>query len=134
MATVKVDRNWIRFQQACLLVPKQLLVDMKAVLTSELKGVKQQMVASVSGAVLKRVSGRLASSIKSRVRVFNQSKVWGRVGTKYYVGRMWEGGMSRRKKSIPPKSWAGPVISANINRIAGVMQNTVDRTIEKGGL
>lgn len=134
MANFIVDSNWIKYERAVVTVPKQLVVDLRQMLNGEMKAVKQRLVANVSGAILKRRTGTLAKSVFSKVRVFNSgTKVWSRAGSKNNIGRLWERGFDRRGKSYA-KKWAEPVITPANSRISVLMEQTIQRTYDQGGL
>lgn len=127
-----VDGNWIKFEKSCLIVPKSLTMELKTYLNSELRSIKQVLLSNVSGSILNRRTGKLARTIKSRVRTFNNGNtVWGRVGSKYYIGRFWEGGMTRKGKSIPAREWAGPTIKAATFKVAAQMDQIVTKVFER---
>jgi hypothetical protein len=135
MAKFTVDAAWIKYEQTTLLIPKALTAELRQVLTGEMKAIKQQMISNVSGGVLKTHSGKLAKTISGRVRLFNSgSKVWARAGSKYYIGRFWEHGFTRKGKNFAPRQWATPVADAHTARIATLIETTITKTLAKGGL
>lgn len=135
MANLIVDQNWIKYERATVLAPKALVKELRQVLNGEMKAVKQALLANVSGTILKKNTGRLAKTISARVRLFNGgSKVWSRAGSKYYVGRFWEGGFARKGKNYPARKWASPVVLPATQRINTIMQQTIQKTLDQGGL
>jgi hypothetical protein len=114
-------------------IPKELIKQLRTVLQGEMKAVKQQMLSNVSGGVLNRKTGGLAKNITARSRVFNQSKVWARAGTKYYIGRFWEYGFVKNGKQYRPKQWATPIVNANAARVQQIMERTINSVYAKRG-
>src|SRR5262245_29037044 len=98
--------------------------------------VKNYAVANVSGGVLKRKSGKLASSIRTRV---SQTRSGGilRVGTKVEYGSWWEHGFihygGRGKTSfkyMPARPWLRPAAEQATPQIAEFINAEIDRELK----
>jgi|SRR5262245_302109 len=98
--------------------------------------VKNYAVANVSGAVLRRKSGKLASSIRTRV---SQTRSGGilRIGTKVEYGGWWEFGYYRfagkgkgKGKHMPARPWLRPAAEQATPQIAEFINAEVDRELK----
>jgi hypothetical protein len=102
--------------------------------------VQNYAVINVTGRILKRASGKLASSIYAKVRKTRAGGIL-RVGTKLYYGRMWERGFkhvgrAKRTRSrklgkvMPPRPWLRPAAEQALPEISNFIKLEVDRELK----
>jgi phage gpG-like protein len=98
--------------------------------------VQNYAVINVTGRILKRASGKLASSIYAKVRKTRAGGIL-RVGTKLHYGRDWErgfyhyGGRSKpRGKFMGARPWLRPAAEQALPEISNFIKLEVDRELK----
>jgi hypothetical protein len=102
--------------------------------------VQNSAISNVSGRVLKRASGKLASSIYAKVRKTRFGGVL-QVGTKLHYGLFWEKGfkhVGRAKRTsarpqgkiMAPRPWLRPAAEQALPEISNLIKLEVDRELK----
>lgn len=140
--TVDIDdeRSIAEVSRRFLILPDGLAKAIKEAIDPEVKRVSAKMLSNVSGGVLHQVSGKLASTVNGYTRMLDKgSVVFGRAGSKYYIGRFWEGGFNlkmRNKESkwMAPRQWAHPPMQGEAARIGAKAESAIIQHIKAQGL
>ncbi|GAO01928.1 hypothetical protein [Anaeromyxobacter sp. PSR-1] len=112
-------------------IPDEIRLSVRNALRKDMRDAKARMMANVSGAVLHRKTGGLASTIKATVRA-RKWEVFAKAGSRYFIGRFWNYGFNRKGKQIAAKPWATPVVNTLEATVMRNVKQAIDDAIRKG--